>query len=780
MRTAARLARDDIRVFARTLALVLAVGLVPLGLGATLLVGDGRAQARADLDHTLVRAVDTEALVLETYFSRARAVILLTAQNPAFRAFYEAPGTTQAKLDAGGRAVADSREALAYLERLYPSSIGEACLIDASGREVARVVRGVHAHRHDLSPNEGANAFFGRTRALPPGLVHQARPYVSPDTHEWVISNSTPLPPIRGRSPAIVHFEVTIESFRREAAAGAAESVIHVVDGHDGGIVFSSDRAQHGSVELGRARDRTFAGVLGRRSGVADVGGRRVAFRRLAPTDGNANDWYVVATAGAAPSPVLSSGSLALLAVMVAILLVLGVALARRDVLARRHGRESEWRALHDALTGLPNRTLLRDRLETAILGARRSGLAMAVLLIDLDRFKDINDTLGHHAGDELLRELSVRLRSVLRESETIARLGGDEFAVVLPALLEPPAALAAARRVKGALEQPVLIGGLPISVEASIGIAIYPDHAEGAEALLQRADVAMYAAKSLSSGCEVYDPAADDNTTGRLTLVGELRQAIERSEIVLHYQPKADVASGAIVGVEALVRWRHPSRGLLGADQFIPIAQHTGLMRPLTLHILEEALRQARAWQDAGLELGVAVNLSARNLIDLDLPADVGARLGSTGVDARWLTLEITESTIMSDPVRANEVLLRLADMGVTLAVDDFGTGYSSLSYLRRLPVHELKVDRSFVATMAEEASDAEIVRATVDLGHTIGLTVVAEGVESEAVLQTLSALSCDTVQGYILTPPLPGQALERWVRAWDPRRLAQERRAA
>jgi diguanylate cyclase (GGDEF)-like protein len=433
----------------------------------------------------------------------------------------------------------------------------------------------------------------------------------------------------------------------------------------------------------------------------------------------------------------------------------------------RHQANQNEYQALHDSLTGLPNRALFRDRAQQAILGAHREGIEVAILLMDLDRFKEINDTLGHHSGDLLLQELAKRLQTTLREGDTVARLGGDEFAVVLPRLLEPSSAVEAARRIRKAVEEPLVIQGLVIRVEPSVGIAVYPEHGEDVDLLIQHADVAMYVAKAANSGHEVYDADLDEHNPHRLTLVGELRRAIDENELALHYQPKADLGTGAVRGVEALVRWHHPERGLLAAGDFISVAQRTGLIKPLTLWVLDAALQQCRRWHDEGLELSIAVNLSARNLLDLQLPEDISALLEKWNVDPHYLELEITESTIMADPVRAVEVLTRLSEMGIRFSVDDFGTGYSSLAYLKRLPVNELKIDRSFVTNMVNDDNDAIIVRSTIDLGRNLGLQVVAEGVETEEVWESLHGLGCDVAQGYYLSRPVPAEELTPWLRS-------------
>jgi diguanylate cyclase (GGDEF)-like protein len=426
----------------------------------------------------------------------------------------------------------------------------------------------------------------------------------------------------------------------------------------------------------------------------------------------------------------------------------------------QRQMEEIEYRALYDELTGLPNRALFRDRIRQAILAAEREKRSAAVLLLDVDRFREINDTLGHEAGDLLLQELSTRLQDVLRASETFARLGGDEFGILLPQGSVEDAVLLAGR-IHEALEAPIALRGLPLEVGTSVGVVAYPEHGEDVDALLQHADVAMYVAKDSHAGTASYDVAQDTNDAARLALAGELRRAIEKRELVVHYQPKAELETGRIVGVEALARWDHPERGFIGPDDFVPVAERTGLIKPLTRYVLASALEQCGAWNAAGFDLHVSVNLTIPDLLDLELPDRIAALLEETGVRNEQLELEITETTILADPFRVRQVLSRLNEMGLGLAIDDFGTGYSSLAYLKRLPVQTIKIDRSFVMDMCEDASDATIVRSTVDLGRNLGLAIVAEGVESQEIWDALRALGCSLAQGYFIGRPMAAAEL-------------------
>ncbi len=444
-------------------------------------------------------------------------------------------------------------------------------------------------------------------------------------------------------------------------------------------------------------------------------------------------------------------------------LLLLGfitVLMGRINRQLARQARDSEHNALHDALTGLPNRVLFSDRLEQAIVAARRDPAPFAVLMIDLDRFKEINDTLGHSIGDQVLREIGPRLTPTLRPGDTLARLGGDEFMLLLPA-----AGTEQAREVTGrvlaAMREPFALGQLTVIVDASVGIVTYPTHGDDAETLVQRADVAMYLAKKRGRSAALYDSAEDPYDPAGLTLSGDLRDAINDGELELYYQPKFATSDLRLVGVEALVRWAHPTRGQLPPSDFIPLAEHTGLIRPLTLEVLRKAARQWRTWHQDGIEITIAVNLSVANLLDNQLIDDIARVLSDERMPAEWLVLEITESTTMTDPQRTIAMLQRLAAMNIQLSIDDYGTGHSSLAYMRRLPVHELKIDRSFVQHLAIDDQDLQIVRSTIDLGHSLGLRVVAEGVEDARALALLKDHACDLVQGSHLGRPAPPDAL-------------------
>jgi diguanylate cyclase (GGDEF)-like protein len=439
-------------------------------------------------------------------------------------------------------------------------------------------------------------------------------------------------------------------------------------------------------------------------------------------------------------------------------------------------GRLAEVRRLAatDELTGLPNRRHFERRRHVALERARALGEPLALLLIDLDRFKELNDALGHHAGDAVLAQVGPRLRTVLRAGDELARIGGDEFAVLVRGA---HGVEAISRRLREALEERITVDGVDVRIGASIGIALYPDHGTDAETLLQRADVAMYEAKTTRSGHAFYASERDSHTRERLELIGQLRDAIDTSQLVLHYQPKLNLETGVVDDVEALLRWQHPTRGLMPPGEFIPLAEQTGVMRALTDHVLDAALARCALWRASGLDLGVAINVSPATLFDEAWAARIPERLERFAVPATRLRIEITEDAIMLDPERSVAVVRSLAAAGVGVSLDDFGTGYSSLSLLKRLPVDELKVDRSFVRDVVHDTADGAIVQTAIDLGRRLNIRVVAEGVEDAATLDLISDWGADAAQGFHLSRGLPAEELEAWLTAtslrgsWKPR---------
>ncbi len=418
-----------------------------------------------------------------------------------------------------------------------------------------------------------------------------------------------------------------------------------------------------------------------------------------------------------------------------------------------------------DPLTLLFNRQALLDRLDQEIRIGQASERCVSLLMLDLDGFKEINHTLGHQIGDDLLRQIAARLSKAMPPSNTVARLGGDEFAVVVPSAEGPEGASEATNEILKSLENSFDLNGLAVNVQASIGIALSPDHGTTADSLMQRADIAMYAAKRTKSGSAMYAPELNHTSQRRLFLMGELRRALIQDQLFLLYQPKVDLQTGETRGVEALVRWEHPQFGVIRPNRFISLAEKTGLIMPLTLWVIHAALRQSQAWQKLGLDLTTAVNLSVWNLQSQELPEQIEGLLETCSVDPARLQLEITESAIMVDPTRVLKNLQRMSSMGLKFSIDDFGTGYSSLAYLKKLPVNEIKIDKSFVLNMPANNDDLVIVRSTIDLGHNLGLNVVAEGVESQEVMRQLALLRCDAAQGFFMSQPIPHTELARWV---------------
>ena len=471
-------------------------------------------------------------------------------------------------------------------------------------------------------------------------------------------------------------------------------------------------------------------------------------------------------------------GLLPVIGILQLVLLTLYVSLfpLMRKVTARLRGQveQIEQLALYDVLTGLANRRLFQDRAEQARLSARREGDGFALMLLDLDRFKEINDTLGHQAGDAVLEELASRLKGVGRASDTVARLGGDEFALVLLGAHDGASALFVADRIRRALDTPFSIDGLSLELETSIGIAVFPEHGDDIESLLRHADIALYASKEAHAPV-VYAARHNQHSPAQLGLVGETRRAIDNAEMVVHFQPEVDLATGETPRVEALIRWNHPELGLLLPDDFIPVARQSALIRPITRFVLDAALHQCRVWRDAGIDVAVAVNLAGRDLADARLEEEVSDALRRWKLEPELLELEIPESAVMNEPEQVQKMLARLSRRGVRVAIDDFGSGYASFTHLKQLPVDVLKIDRSFVQNLGSNDEDDAIVRSAIDLAHNLNVLVVAEGVENEESLGRLAALGCDMAQGYSLSRPVPADELTVWLQVPAARRLKE-----
>jgi len=436
--------------------------------------------------------------------------------------------------------------------------------------------------------------------------------------------------------------------------------------------------------------------------------------------------------------------------------------------------RALEHQALHDPLTELPNRKLLKNRLQQEILRGERSSKPLVIIMSDLNHFKEVNDTLGHHIGDLVLQEAGLRLFYAFRKTDTIARLGGDEFGILLPeTTLQQATKLT--EKVVDAFSHPFIVEGHKLSVGISLGMAEFPSHGNDVNILVQRADIAMYMAKRNNLGFAIYDPDKDTHSIGRLALMTEFRQAINQEKLVLFYQPKVDLTTGMITGAEALLRWDHPTRGYIDPEDFIPLAEQTGLIKPLTTWVLEETMKQCVIWKEMGFDFSTSINLSMQNLHDAGLIQQTRSLINASGLSPCSLIFEITESDIMTDPVRAQETLNELSTMGIVLSIDDFGTGYSSLSYIKQLPVEEIKIDRSFVMEMVEDENDEVIVRATIDLAHNLGLKVVAEGVKDKETWALLRSLGCDIAQGFFICEPIPANVFTEWANStvWPPKEI-------
>lgn len=421
--------------------------------------------------------------------------------------------------------------------------------------------------------------------------------------------------------------------------------------------------------------------------------------------------------------------------------------------------------ATHDSLTQLPNRVLLHDRLEQAINNAVRQKHSIGLLIIDLDRFKEVNDTLGHFSGDRLLKQVALRLSGIVRSTDTLARMGGDEFAILLPLIDDIGDIEVFLGRITKGLHPPFSIEGMSLAIQASIGITICPEHGNDVDTLIQRAEVAMYTAKKQKNGHAYYSQGMDRFSPRRLTLMGELRQALQEEKLLLHFQPKIDLKSGNVNKAEALVRWLHPEHGLLYPNEFINLAERTGLIKDVTRWVLNESLKQILLWQQSGLTLELAVNLSPFCLLNPEFPEIITGILGSQKLSGSNLTIEITETSIIQDPSQAYNVLIRLKELGVNVSIDDFGTGYSSMAHLRKLPVSELKIDRSFVEDMLKNEDDEIIVKSIIDLAHNLGLTVVAEGVETAETALRLRELNCDQLQGFYFSKGLTSEQIGAWI---------------
>ncbi|WP_271270711.1 putative bifunctional diguanylate cyclase/phosphodiesterase [Aliamphritea hakodatensis] len=427
--------------------------------------------------------------------------------------------------------------------------------------------------------------------------------------------------------------------------------------------------------------------------------------------------------------------------------------------------KQARYNVTHDLLTDLPNKELFYDRVEQGILSQTSQQQSLSVLLIEIGNYKQVSDTLGRNASDSLIKQVSVRLKSAYASPATIARIDSNIFSLLLTNIENKQTVLSQAENIHRALEEPFFVEKVKMACQANIGIVYFPDHGGDVDTLVQRAGIALYVAQNSNKGYALYDPSYDEHTPRQLTLMSELNQAVERGELELYYQPKLDLRDDCVSSAEALVRWNHPRHGLLLPDHFVPLMERTRMIQSLTRWVIEASMLQAVKWAGTGYNISISVNLSAKDLNNPELPDLIAGLKGRTGVNPEWIMLEITESSIMSNPETAFEIINRIDQMGFRFSIDDYGTGYSSLSYLKRMPLKELKIDRSFVKDIMTDESDAVIVNATINLAHNLGLQVTAEGVNDPAVLQKLRREGCDVVQGYLLARPMPVGAFEEWL---------------
>jgi diguanylate cyclase (GGDEF)-like protein len=733
----------------------LLIGVVLLSAGPLAIAG-ASAQER-QRDKSLQHDAAQVASAFTSYFERARSLDLLLAQSPAFRPPTDNAGHPMAHMSRASMAhlvhptLGTANHALVYLERLYPGAFGEACVIDENGMEIARVVQGVPAPMSQLAMTEMGNPFFRPTFALPPGEVYQAAPYVSPDTKHWVISNSTRVDYAGGHS-LIVHFEVSLASFAEYLATATPGEHVAVVDATTGRVILQdgvslppSDAEFPRFAAADALRDLAPAATELRASGTD------YAVSGIERHPGNANDWVVLewSTASASIVPVsLGFGGTALGAAFIILFVI---------VLRRQH-HALRMAARLDHLTGMANRKALEEALEAALTAAQQDGERVAVLAVDLDDFKQINDTLGHDKGDVVLQEVGRRLHANTFEYDTPARVGGDEFAVVLRHLADDADVAQVAHRLREALVRPIDIDGVSRFVGVSIGVAVHPEHGRAPAEILRSADAAMYKAKRGREGVRVYDVGTVAGA-GESWLAAELLVAIESDEITLAFQPEYALDDGRIVGVEALARWMPVNQPPIQPSTFVPLAEQTGLIRSLTHLTLRKALDHVCEWRAADVVVPVSVNLSAKLVTDRSLPSEVRTMLAERRLDGEALVLEITETALIEDFEVASEVLRGLRALGIRIELDDFGSGYASLKALRRMDLDGIKVDRELINDWGQGTQS--LLAATVDVGRQLGLYVVAEGIEDESGLEAVRRLGVDAAQGFHLARPMSAEAL-------------------
>jgi diguanylate cyclase (GGDEF)-like protein len=737
---------------------------VGLSVGRTI----GRSRAIHDIDAAISREADHKVESVRAFTDQASTISALVARDPTL-AMLLVTDTTDARQRV--------ELALTQLASAFPArTLAEASVIDQSGRELARIVDGKLAPAPELSADESTNTHFQTAMHTPVGTPYRAAPYRSPDTGEIVLATSIVIK--AGNRRAILHTEVRADRIRELVANGPRTWVL---DGSSGIAIVDSDHrlpltslpayafpiseeatTGWGSVATEPTEAQPFAAIKTRPNrGAITMGKHRVTFRSIprAPHDDSSLQVAVESSESIGPFTGFNATS--------TLLVFLGLLSAGAAFVNRRRATAAQTRAERDELTGLGNRRMLTSELTQRIADARATGGSFSLAMIDLDEFKEVNDTLGHDAGDKLLVVLAQRLRRHSRNGDMVTRLGGDEFAAILADTPSENEARLAADRLIEVFGAPVEIDGVPITVRASVGLAVFPDDGNEPSGLLRCADVAMYRAKSSQQGIALYDAEADPHHPDRLRLLADLREAIELGDIHVVYQPVINLATGRVVSAEALARWTHPTLGFVSPGEFIPLAESFGLMRPLTRLVLRKSLTAMTAWMQAGLELSVAVNLSATSIVEADCAQQVSRALRQHGVDPSRLTLEITESAVIADPRRAQVTLESLHRLGVRLAVDDYGTGNASIGYLRTMPFDVLKLDRSFVMGLTSNAVDRSIIRSTINLSRDLGLAVVAEGVETIEESAMLREFGCDMVQGFLYSPGLPGPKFVEWAKS-------------
>jgi diguanylate cyclase (GGDEF)-like protein len=727
-----------------------------------LVIGTRRNAVDKRIERKLASASADEAQTISGEFVAARSTALLLSRNSAFSDYAEADfvsrnrSLTPSEKEAVAKNRKHSEDALSYLESLYVGRIGEACLINDRGVELARSVNGKIAPTDELSETESETNFFRPTFSRRVGETYHSAPYHSPDTNSWVIAHSSMLPFTRN-ARAFVHFELTLQTLadRLHAKALSEQIDLQILDRQTGDVVIDDNGNVYPFLDL-KSGLRTvkpqpeYQWLLQDKDEVGGTTKGKTRYFVASPSadPNNENDWIIVASAPIETSPFRSLSGTPMWLAMAGIAALLVGAFA-----SRLYIRYLLRAANSDPLTGLANRRKMTDTLAAL----RESNDLYGAVIIDLDRFKEVNDVYGHEVGDELLVAVGKRLFEQLPSSDLVCRLGGDEFAVLLQTRKTAEELLEQVRSIHSQLLAPYCVGSLRLDLEASVGLAIGSTMELSGAELLHRADQAMFTAKQLRLGVEVFRLGHESAGQRQLVLLGELRSAIELHELVVFFQPKMSFADGEIHSMEALVRWQHPTKGLLQPSAFIEFAEQTSLIRPLTLEVIELTLQQIRKWLDKGDEIKVSVNISTRSLLDDQLIPELLDLLERYECPASMLQFEITESTIMHDPEQALNMVGKIQQLGIEISIDDFGTGYSSLAYLTNLCAQELKIDRAFVSRMTRDPASASIVSSIIALGHTLGMRVVAEGVEDHETARALRVAGCDIGQGFLWSKPVP-----------------------